>query len=139
MWKPWQGVETLTHTETRCGNLDSHRNNVWRPWQGVETLTHIKTRCGKPWQGVETLTQLETMMIKIRYITIFFHFFRKEDLTTTHMNEDEFNLHKYKWYSLKYSECMTQDNDDKCYDISNMDFFFFDMLMHVYDSCSNPS
>jgi len=32
---------------------------------------------------------------------------------------------------------MTQDNDDKCYEISNADFFFCDMLMHVYDSCSN--
>jgi len=52
-------VETLA----RCGNLDLHRNSVWKPWQGVETLTHIETRCGnlgkvwKPWQGVETLAR----------------------------------------------------------------------------------
>jgi len=40
------------------------------------------------------------------------------------MNEDDFDSQKYKWYSSEYSECMTQDNDDKCYDISNVDFFF---------------
>jgi len=54
VWEPWQDVETLTHIETRCGNLDSHRNKVWKPWQGVETLTHKK-------QGVETLARCQNL------------------------------------------------------------------------------
>jgi len=33
-------------------------------------------------------------MIKIRYIIIFFIFFRKKDSTTTHMSEDGFDSHK---------------------------------------------
>jgi len=40
------GKVNVVEILARCGNFDTHRNKVWKPWQGVETLTHIETRCG---------------------------------------------------------------------------------------------
>jgi len=40
------GKANVVEILARCGNFDSYRNKVWKPWQGVETLTHIERRCG---------------------------------------------------------------------------------------------